>query len=151
MLSRFFNRMDEDTLRQFDGIMRQLRKKYIPSTLEQMEDSRYKEPSLDEADHYNHYEEVVRLLAGAGLNTYRFSIEWARIEPEPGVYDDTEIEHYRRVLECCRANGITPIVTVHHFASSKWLISQGGWEDERTVEAFASYCRYVADALVIAG
>lgn len=115
--------------------------------LEQMEHSSYKEPSLDAADHYNHYGEDIRLLAEAGLNAYRFSIEWARIEPEPGVYDDTEIEHYRRVLECCKANEITPVVTMHHFSSPKWLISQGGWEDERTVEAFASYCRYVVNKL----
>ena len=115
--------------------------------LEQMENSSYREPSLDAADHYNRYEEDIRLMAEAGLNAYRFSIEWARIEPEPGVYDDAETEHYRRVLECCRANGITPVVTMHHFSSPKWLISQGGWEDERTVEAFASYCRYVVSKL----
>lgn len=115
--------------------------------LEQMENSDYKEPSLDAADHYNRYEEDIQLMAGAGLNAYRFSIEWARIEPEPGVYDDKEIEHYRSVLECCKTNGIIPIVTMHHFSSPKWLISQGGWEDERTVEAFAAYCRYVVSKL----
>lgn len=42
----------------------------------------YKEPSLDAVDHYNKYEEDIKLLADAGLNAYRFSIEWARIEPE---------------------------------------------------------------------
>lgn len=115
--------------------------------LEQMENSSYKEPSLDAVDHYHHFEEDIRLLAEAGLNAYRFSIEWARIEPEQGIYDDIEIEHYRKVLECCKANGIIPVVTMHHFSSPKWLIRQGGWEDERTVEEFAAYCEYVISKL----
>jgi beta-glucosidase len=51
-------------------------------------------------------------MAYAGLNAYRFSIEWARIEPTEGEFSETEIQHYRDVLECCRKHGITPIVTV---------------------------------------
>ena len=115
--------------------------------LEQMEDSSYKEPSLDAADHYNRYEEDIRLMAEAGLNAYRFSIEWARIEPEEGIYDENEIRHYESVLKCCRDNGIEPVVTMHHFSSPKWLISEGGWESEKTPEYFARYCRYVAEKL----
>lgn len=115
--------------------------------LEQMENSGFKEPSLDAADHYNRYEEDIRFMAEAGLNAYRFSVEWARIEPEQGKYDDNAIEHYRKVLECCKANGMIPVVTMHHFSSPKWLISQGGWEDERTVNAFAAYCKYVVSKL----
>ena len=53
----------------------------------------YLEPSLDAIDHYNRYEEDIRLLAQAGLNTYRFSIEWARIEPEEGRFDEAEAGH----------------------------------------------------------
>lgn len=115
--------------------------------LEQMENSDYKEPSLDAVDHYNRYEEDIRMLSEADLNAFRFSIEWARIEPEQGKFDEREIEHYKRVLECCEKYGVTPIVTMHHFSSPKWLISQGGWEDERTIEAFAEYCRYVVSKL----
>ena len=114
---------------------------------EHMEFTSFNEPSGDACDHYNRYEEDIRLMAEAGLNAYRFSIEWARIEPQPGVFDENEIEHYRKVLECCRANGIEPIVTMHHFTSPKWLIEQGGWEAEATVEKFANYCRYVVERL----
>lgn len=53
------------------------------------------------------------------MNAYRFSIEWARVEPEVGRFDDRELEHYRKVLECCHANGVEPIVTMHHFSSPK--------------------------------
>ena len=111
--------------------------------MEQMENSSFAEPSLDAVDHYNHFKEDIDLMATAGLNAYRFSIEWARIEPAKGTFDDKEIEHYREMLEYCHKKGVKPIVTMHHFSSPKWLISQGGWEDENTIEAFANYCSYV--------
>lgn len=115
--------------------------------MEQMEFTSYNEPSLDAVDHYNRYAEDIRLLVEAGLNAYRFSIEWARVEPEPGVFSEQEIRHYRDVLACCHANGVEPIVTMHHFSSPKWLIQQGGWEAEETIEKFANYCRYVVEQL----
>jgi len=114
---------------------------------EHMEFTSFNEPSGDACDHYNRYEEDIRLLAEAGLNAYRFSIEWARIEPQPGVFDENEIEHYRKVLQCCHRNGVEPIVTMHHFTSPKWLIEQGGWECDATVEKFANYCRTVVEQL----
>ena len=103
--------------------------------------------SFNEPSGAARYEEDIRLMAEAGLNAYRFSIEWARIEPQPGVFDENEIAHYRKVLECCRANGVEPIVTMHHFTSPRWLIEQGGWEAEETVGRFARYCRYVVEQL----
>ena len=114
---------------------------------EHMKFTSFEEPSGQACDHYNRYEEDIRLLAQAGLNAYRFSIEWARIEPQPGFYDEKEIDHYRKVLECCHAHGIEPIVTMHHFTSPKWLIEQGGWETPETVDKFAAYCSYVAERL----
>ncbi|MDR1533350.1 MAG: family 1 glycosylhydrolase, partial [Clostridiales bacterium] len=115
--------------------------------MENLPHSMFTEPSSDAVDHYNRYEEDIKLLADAGLNAYRFSIEWARIQPKPGEWANEEIEHYRKVLECCRANGVVPIVTMHHFSSPKWLISQGGWESSETVTLFAAYCERVVQAL----
>ena len=114
---------------------------------EQMKHTSFAEPSLATVDHYNRYAEDIRLMAGAGLNAYRFSIEWARIEPEKGRYDAAEIEHYRDVIHCCKENGIEPIVTMHHFSSPKWLMAEGGWEAESTIESFKNYCVYVAERL----
>lgn len=116
-------------------------------TMEHMKYTNFNEPSLDAVDHYNRYEEDIRMMAEAGLNAYRFSIEWARIEPVEGQFDESEIAHYRKVLECCKANGIEPIVTMHHFTSPKWVIENGGWEAEDTVDAFARYCKYVTEQL----
>ncbi len=115
--------------------------------MEQMEYTSFVEPSLAAVDHYNRYEEDIKMLAEAGLNAYRFSIEWARIEPEMDVWDEREVDHYRRVIACCRKNKVEPIVTLHHFTSPKWLICKGGWDNEMVVERFAKYARYITEQL----
>ena len=115
--------------------------------LEGIPNSMFKEPSLDAVDHYNRYEEDIMLLKNAGLNAYRFSIEWARIEPLQGKWDEKEIEHYRRKLAFCRKNGVEPIITMHHFSSPKWLIQKGGWSNPETADFFAGYCEKVVKEL----
>ena len=114
---------------------------------EQMPHSSFTEPSGIACDHYNRYEEDIRLLAEAGLNAYRFSVEWARIEPEEGVFDEAQIEHYRKVIACCRENKVEPIVTLLHFTSPVWLIRKGGWEADTTPADFARYATYIGEQL----
>lgn len=114
---------------------------------ENLPNSSYDEPSLDAVDHYHKYEEDIKILAESGCNAYRFSIEWARIEPECGCWDEKEIEHYRQVLLCCKKNQIVPIVTLFHFTSPKWLIKQGGWENQSVVTYFTRYCRKIVEEL----
>ena len=114
---------------------------------EQMPHSSFTEPSGIACDHYNRYKEDIKMLADAGLNAYRFSVEWARIEPQEGVFDEAELEHYRDVIRCCRENGVEPVVTLMHFTSPAWLIRKGGWEAESTVSDFARYAGYVAEKL----
>jgi len=67
--------------------------------LERVPNTMYKEPSGDACDHYHLYEQDINQLADLGFNAYRFSIEWARIEPEKGFFSRAELEHYRRMLE----------------------------------------------------
>lgn len=114
---------------------------------EHVEHSQFVEPSNEAVDHYHRYEEDIQLMAEAGLNAYRFSIEWARIEPKKGEFDDNEVEHYRKVIACCKEHGVEPIVTLHHFTSPAWLISMGGWENEEVVDLFARYVKYVIERL----
>ncbi len=114
---------------------------------EQMVHTTYAEPSLDAVDHYNRYEEDIQLMAKAGLNSYRFSIEWARIEPKENQFDAAAVEHYRKVIQCCKANGIEPIVTLHHFSSPVWIITKGGWEAPTVVADFAKYVTYIMEQL----
>lgn len=115
--------------------------------MEHMKNTRFEEPSNKAVNHYEQYEEDIKYLKEAKLNTYRFSIEWARIEPRKGYYDLKEVEHYENVLKYCVANGITPIVTMHHFSSPKWLICEGGWENEEVIEWFSQYCKFMVEKL----
>ena len=115
--------------------------------MEHMKHTSFIEPSLDAVDHYNRYEKDIKLMADAGLNAYRFSIEWARIEPEEGHFDSEAVDHYKAVIACCKKYGIEPFVTLHHFSSPKWLISKGGWEASTTPEDFAHYVRFTIGEL----
>lgn len=111
--------------------------------LEQMKYSMFKEPSLLTCDHYSRFKEDLDLMKDANLNAYRFSIEWARIEPVEGSFDESEMKHYLQVIDECHERGIEPIVTLHHFTSPKWLIEKGGWENPEVVEYFKRYSSYV--------
>lgn len=112
--------------------------------LENLPHSIYKEPSGAGVDHYNRFEEDLDYLKNAGMNAFRFTIEWARVEPEEGVYDEEALRHYDAVLNACKKRGILPIVTMHHFSSPAWLIKKGGWKDEAVVALFAGYCKKIA-------
>ena len=108
--------------------------------LEHIPKSPYAEPSGDACDHYHRYRSDIALLAELGFNSYRFSIEWARIEPEEGEFSLAVLEHYRDMLRACQEHNITPIVTFHHFTSPRWLMARGGWENRNTPDRFARYC-----------
>jgi beta-glucosidase len=109
-------------------------------------DTPCKEPSGAAIDHYNRYGHDVALLAGLGFNTYRFSVEWPRIEPSEGVFDEAQLEHYRRVVAAVRKSKLTPMVTLNHFTLPMWVARQGGWLAETTPALFERYVRRVVEA-----
>lgn len=115
--------------------------------LEHVPKSPYAEPSGDACDHYHRYRSDIALLAELGFTAYRFSIEWARIEPEEGEFSTAVLEHYRDMLRACQDHGLTPIVTFHHFTSPRWLMARGGWQDTKTPDRFARYCEHAAKYL----
>ena len=115
--------------------------------LEHQAGSMFVEPSGDACDHYRLFRHDIAVLADLGLSAYRFSVEWARVEPAPGRYSVSALAHYREVLQACRDHGITPMVTLHHFSSPRWLTELGGWENEDTPARFAAYCAAVAGEL----
>ncbi len=115
--------------------------------LEHLPVTPFMEKSGDACDQYHRYVEDCALLAKLGFNSYRFSIEWARVEPEEGEFSQAAIEHYRRVLNTCREHGLAPMVTLHHFSSPRWLAAKGGFESLGSVTAFARYCERVAHDL----
>lgn len=89
--------------------------------------------------HYNRYERDFDLLRELGQNAYRFSIEWSRIEPQEGKFDEKEIAHYGKVLEALRARGIKSMVTLHHFTNPAWLAQRGGWANSKVVFYFSRF------------
>ena len=103
-----------------------------------------REPSGDACDSYYRYREDMALLADAWLNTYRFSVEWARIEPEPGEVSRAQLAHYRRMIEDCLAVGLTPMVTLYHFSAPRWFTAAGGWTAPKAVDRFSRYLDVVA-------
>jgi beta-glucosidase len=111
--------------------------------LEHIEGTNFKEPSGDACDSWNRWREDVALIKALGLNCYRFSIEWARIEPEKGQISYAALAHYRALCVALREIDVVPIVTFHHFVSPKWVAGQGGWENPTTADDFARYCGVV--------
>jgi beta-glucosidase len=83
-------------------------------------------------DHYNRYEEDFDLAKEGGHNAHRFSIEWSRIEPEEGKFDEKEIEHYRQVILALRKRRIEPFVTLWHWTEPVWFQEAGGWDSSKS-------------------
>jgi len=102
-----------------------------------------KEPSGTACDHYRLYPRDIARIAGLGLGSYRFSVEWARIEPTPGQYDRVALDHYRDMLSACRQHGLHTVVTLHHFTSPLWFAAQGGFENRNAIGAFTRYAEAV--------
>ncbi len=98
-------------------------------------------------DHYNRFEEDFDLAKEIGHNCHRISIEWARIEPEEGKFNEAEIEHYRKVLAALRARRLKPFITLWHFTLPQWFADKGGFLHPDAPEIFARYCGYVAKKL----
>jgi beta-glucosidase len=91
------------------------------------------------------YAEDFALLAGLGLAHHRLSLEWARLEPEPGVHDEQAVAHYRNVLMAARDAGVVPWVSLHHFSLPAWFLGSGGFliEENRT-ERWRRHVDFVA-------
>ncbi len=106
-----------------------------------------KEPSGQACRHYELYEQDFNLAKDLHHNAHRFSIEWARIEPEEGRFSDEALKHYEKVLLSLRARGIEPVVTLHHFTHPEWLARSGGWEIRKTEDLFLRYAAFVVRAL----
>ena len=98
-------------------------------------------------DHYNRFREDFDIAQKLGHNAHRFSIEWSRIEPEEGRFNEAEIEHYRQVIKALRERGIEPFVTLWHWPVPVWLRDKGGWKSKEIIPYFSRYVERVVLAL----
>jgi beta-glucosidase len=114
---------------------------------ERAEGTRAVDQCGDACDSWHRYEEDLDLTARLGLNSFRLSIEWARIEPERGVISQEALDHYRRVLEACHARSIIPVVTLHHFTLPLWVADLGGFENPDIASWMGDYALVVGRSL----
>ena len=101
----------------------------------------------DACDSWHRYEEDLDILAALGLDSFRLSVEWARIQPDQGVVSSEALAHYRNVLLACRERSITPVVTLHHFTLPLWVADHRGFESPDIVGWIAQYAGVVSEAL----
>lgn len=85
--------------------------------------------------------------ADLGLNAMRISVEWSRIEPEPGSFNREALGHYCEMVGLLQERGMEPMVTLHHFTDPLWLGREGGWENPLVADYFARFTERVVDAL----
>ena len=105
----------------------------------------FSEPSGGACDSYERWADDVDLAADLGLTAYRFSVEWARVEPEEGLFDDDALDHYEAIVDRCRARGMVPVITYNHFTCPSWFAAKGSWMADDAVEVFTRYCRVLTD------
>lgn len=104
----------------------------------------YAEPSGDACNSFELWPTDLDLIKKLGLNAYRFSLEWSRIEPEPGLFSNAMLDHYKAMIDGCRARGIAPVVTFNHYSAPLWFAVQGGWTNPQAPGLFTRYCERAA-------
>lgn len=87
-------------------------------------------------NHWNLYPTDIKLMKDLGVNSYRFSLSWSKINPKEGVYDSESIEHYSNIIDSLLAKNIVPNITLHHFEEPLWFMQKGGFEHEENSQYF---------------
>lgn len=99
-------------------------------------------------DHYHRWRQDVALMSELGLQAYRFSISWSRVQPRGrGPLNPEGVAFYANLVEALTEAGIAPVATLYHWDLPQELEDSGGWTNRATAEAFAEYARLIAAAL----
>jgi len=99
------------------------------------------------SDHWNRYKDDLLLLKDIGCNSYRFSVEWSKLVPQPGAWSQAAADHYIEMCATMRDLNIEPNLTLHHFTLPQWLAAKGGFEHPDSVKYFADYTQRTAETL----
>ena len=95
---------------------------------------------------YELYRDDINLISSLGHNAHRFSLEWSRLEPREGEWDEAAFRHYADMLSDLRQKGIEPVVTLHHFSNPQWFSDRGGWAASGNHRFFSRYARKAVQA-----
>jgi len=114
---------------------------------EHVKPSLFAEPSDSATAAFDLWPADLDVVKSLGFNTCRFSLEWARIEPEEGQFSQSMIAHYRRIVEGCRTRRLAPVVTFSHFSCPRWFAARGGWTNPAAPDLFARFCEHAARGL----
>ncbi|MCM0610166.1 MAG: beta-glucosidase [Ideonella sp. WA131b] len=99
-------------------------------------------------DHYHRLESDLGLIAGLGVDAYRFSVSWPRVQPDgQGAFNEAGLAFYERLVDGLLARGIKPYLTLNHWDLPQALQERGGWADRDTVHRFVVYARHLAERL----
>ena len=115
--------------------------------MEHVKPTYHRTPSGDACDSLNRWAEDLDMVRALGLNTYRFSIEWSRIEPASGEFSQAALDLYSRMIDGCLERGIAPFVTFNHFSAPAWFAGLGHWTNPSASDRFAQYCERAARSL----
>lgn len=102
------------------------------------------ERSGNAADSWNQWQEDLAAAKGMHLNVQRFSIEWSRVEPKEGEWDENAIAHYRKILQAHHDAGMKVMLTLYHFTLPQWVAKKGGWSSRRTAKYFKRFVAKMA-------
>ncbi|MDR6788293.1 beta-glucosidase [Sphingomonas sp. BE138] len=100
--------------------------------------------SGDAVNSFEQWPADLDMVTAIGLNSYRFSLEWPRIEPDEGQFSRAMLDHYKRIIEACRARGITPVLTFNHYTTPRWFAARGGWLHPQSPALFTRFCERAA-------
>ena len=115
--------------------------------MENVKPTIFQQRSGDACDSLNRFQQDIDLVKALGFNSYRFSIEWARIEPIEGQFSVAMLDYYKRVIAYCHKAGIRPAVSFNHYTTPIWFAASGGMMRPDGPEIFARYCRKAAEHL----
>ncbi|MBU4443721.1 glycoside hydrolase family 1 protein [bacterium] len=99
------------------------------------------------ADHWNRFRGDIDLLKQIGANSYRFSVEWSKVCPQPNKLNTSVIDHYIDVCQYLHHSGVNPFVTLHHFTIPDWLYERGGFENPDAIHYYTDFVGKVAETL----
>lgn len=109
------------------------------------ETSAIEQPYVNAVDFRHRYREDIARARDMGLQTFRFSVEWARVQPRPGVWDQDELAYYDDVVRTIEQAGMRPMITLNHWVHPGWVTDRGGWTVDSTVHSFVDFARAVVD------